>query len=230
MSKNPFSNSTYASNLTYDQLGAEGLAGITSMPRTLRTVDYLLKYIRGTDKILDLGCGYGRVSLPLASRGLNVTGLDLNPTLLTEAQKKASQLKDIELSFVQGSMLALPFRKQSFDLIVCLWLTFNHLLTKEDQLQALNEIYRTLSPGGMAIVEMTNGEHPSTQHQLRSEGEGEDSKVLPILIHDFIFYYYIHTTTSFQELCHQSDFTDYNVQVTDFAYEPRLVAILARPT
>lgn len=63
--------------------------------------------LRPGDRILDLGCGWGRHSIPLAAYGLQVTGLDLSHDLLTLAQYNARRYK-LNVEWIEGDIATMP--------------------------------------------------------------------------------------------------------------------------
>ncbi len=73
-------------------------------------------------RILEVGCGPGHLSVQMArDYGLDVTGLDLDPTMIERAQANAARgasAGEPQPSFVVGDVAALPFADASFDLVV----------------------------------------------------------------------------------------------------------------
>lgn len=77
-------------------------------------VDALLGDVSGRS-VLDVGCGTGRHSVRLATRGAHVTGVDFSPTMLAKARAKASSA-----TFMQSDLAEpLPFANASFDRVLC---------------------------------------------------------------------------------------------------------------
>jgi len=70
--------------------------------RTEAQVNFIQKVcnLRKSAKILDLGCGWGRHSIELAKRGYEITGLEINPSYLEEARKRASST-GVKVEFVE---------------------------------------------------------------------------------------------------------------------------------
>lgn len=93
-------------------------------------------------KVLDLGCGNGRLYEFLTSKGVKYTGLDLSEKLIKIAKNKYP-----EGSFVSGNLLNTPFKDGEFDFIYCV-ATLHHIPSKELREKAIKEIYRILKPGG----------------------------------------------------------------------------------
>jgi 2-polyprenyl-3-methyl-5-hydroxy-6-metoxy-1,4-benzoquinol methylase len=75
----------------YDQLGAEGLAARTAPDWDDRILRRLREMLTPGQHLLDAGCGYGRIAIPLARSGYEVTGLDLSDALLSAARERAEQ-------------------------------------------------------------------------------------------------------------------------------------------
>jgi SAM-dependent methyltransferase len=87
---------------------------------TVKEVDFLLKELnlpKGS-YILDMGCGTGRHAIELAKRGFHVTGVDLSPGMLSQAEKAAKDAK-VKVEWVQSD--ATRFKsKKLFDAAICL--------------------------------------------------------------------------------------------------------------
>lgn len=101
--------------------------------------------------VLDLGCGVGRWSLPLARQGARVTGVDLSPSMLREAARRAAAEGVAErCRFVAADVSRLSLR-QRFDLV--LGVTVLQHVTDSARLQAaLEGIAAHLAPGGRALL------------------------------------------------------------------------------
>jgi SAM-dependent methyltransferase len=103
-------------------------------------------------RVLEVGCGPGRLSILLARRhGLEVTGLDLDPAMVERARTNAArsaQQHRREPSFLVGDVASLAFPDRSFDLVVST-LSMHHWA---DPTAGLAEIGRVLRPGGLALV------------------------------------------------------------------------------
>lgn len=113
-------------------------------------IDGFKKYLKNDQKILDLGCGNGRLLNSLAELKVEYHGLDNSENLISLAKELHSDKAD---SFKVGEMFALPYDDNYFDVIVCL-ASFHHLPTKELRLSALLEMKRVLKKDG--VVLMTN--------------------------------------------------------------------------
>ena len=98
--------------------------------------------------LLDVPCGFGRHSLPLAEAGYRVTGVDRSAALIEEARRRGRTPE-----FVQADYRDLPFGDASFDAALCLFTSLGFLGDEQDT-RALTEIRRVLRPEGRLIIEM----------------------------------------------------------------------------
>ena len=104
-------------------------------------------------RVLELGVGTGRVAIPLATAGLDVTGVDGSGAMLSLAKQKARIIpKEVRarLHLRQGDIASLRVRGE-FDLAFAAFRVFMSLLTPESQRRALQAVHRRLRPGGLAV-------------------------------------------------------------------------------
>jgi SAM-dependent methyltransferase len=103
-------------------------------------------------RLLEVGCGPGRLSILLARRyGLDVTGLDLDPAMIERARANAKRSGNggkRRPSFLVGDVSSLAFPDRSFDVVVST-LSMHHWA---DPTAGLTEIGRVLGPNGRALV------------------------------------------------------------------------------
>src|ERR1700723_3829742 len=111
---------------------------------------YLEQAAASRGPILELGCGTGRIAVPVAESGLRVTGLDISKKMLERAEQKRSSLaperRDL-LRLIHGDMTGFELREQ-FPLIIIPFRPFQHLLSVEAQLSCLTCARRHLAKGG----------------------------------------------------------------------------------
>lgn len=104
--------------------------------------------------VLELGCGTGRVLIPVAEAGIEITGLDASKDMLSVLRHKVSRLDDSvkrRVEIVKGDMTDFALgRKFSMVMIPCR--AFLHLLTVEEQRKALQCIREHLADGGRLIM------------------------------------------------------------------------------
>ncbi len=104
---------------------------------------------------LELGCGTGRIAIPMAMSGVDATGLDLSPAMLELCAEKLETLSPVKgrLRLVEADMRAFHLRRK-FGLIVMPYRSLMHCLTPEDQLACLNCVREHLAAGGEFILNL----------------------------------------------------------------------------
>lgn len=105
--------------------------------------------------VLDVPCGIGRHALPLADRGLAVTGVDIAPTYVGRARERAAAA-GVDASFVVGDMRDLPVDAR-FDLVVNLWTSFGYYDAETDR-AVLSGLHERVADGGALVLELSNKE------------------------------------------------------------------------
>jgi SAM-dependent methyltransferase len=106
-----------------------------------------LAQLAGGGRVLELGVGTGRVAIPLARAGVDVTGVDLSPEMLAVLRAKDPQCL-VTAHLQDMTVLGLP---GEFDLVYAIGSTFYHLLTQEDQLRCLRAVAGVLRAGGLFL-------------------------------------------------------------------------------
>ena len=139
----------------YTELGFEWLSERKSPVMTENELAYLTGLLKKDWKILDLACGYGRFSIPLAAMGYMVVGIDITPIFIERAKEEAKR-RNLNIDFRVGDMKSLPYEDNSFDSVICMWNAFSELAQDQDQIKAIAEIFRVLKRGGLAFVEVRN--------------------------------------------------------------------------
>ncbi len=111
---------------------------------------------RTGDPILELGCGTGRVLLPLARAGYRVVGVDIAPAMLARAREKARRAGVAHrVHLVHGDARALPFAGV-FPLVIYAANSFMHHTRQEEQRRVLARVRDHLRPGGLLILDLFN--------------------------------------------------------------------------
>ena len=98
--------------------------------------------------ILELGCGTGKLSIPLAEAGFSVTGLDNSPALLEFAASKNENVR-----WMQGDMRSFELDER-FALIMLPSNNLGHLHTLEDFEGCIGSVKRHLRPGGVFVIDV----------------------------------------------------------------------------
>lgn len=101
--------------------------------------------------VLELGCGTGRVLLPIARTGVECVGLDLSPAMLEVLRDKEPPAN---LTLVRASMTEFDLGAGRFRLIFSAFRPLQHLCTVEEQLKTLACVRRHLATGGLFAFDM----------------------------------------------------------------------------
>lgn len=109
------------------------------------------------DPIVEFGCGSGRILLPIASDGFDVTGVDNSPAMLDRLRANAEEIEGGSVMGILADMsepLDLP--DDTFGVGIFSLNGLMHLETQEQQLFALREAARILDPRGQLVIDLFN--------------------------------------------------------------------------
>ena len=138
---------------------------------TKADVDYLWKHLRLSpgDRVLDVPCGAGRLTLPLAERGCAMTGIDISLDFLEAAREVAAE-KRLNVELVEADMRAVPTHG-GFDAAFCFGNSFGYL-DDSGNLEFIEAVAAALKPGGRFALDFgqtAEGVYPRLE--LRQAGE-----------------------------------------------------------
>ena len=120
-------------------------------------IDFYVELARESGgPVLELGCGTGRVSLPIAQAGVPVTGIDISPRMIEVAQAKAAKRGLAERCVFQSGDMATVQLAERFPLVIMPFRSFHSMLTTEEQRQALARVRERLAPGGVFAMDTFN--------------------------------------------------------------------------
>jgi SAM-dependent methyltransferase len=105
-------------------------------------------------RVLELGCGTGRITVPLAAATVPIVGIDRSPSMLDRLSRRAAQRlrgsRSIpRLQAVRGDIRALPFRSGTFDAVIAPYGVLQSLLRDRDLQSTLDASVRVLRRGGL---------------------------------------------------------------------------------
>lgn len=117
-------------------------------PRNADMERFYVETASGTGRrVLELGCGSGRFTVPLAASGADVTAIDISPTLLDRARQALAD-KGLNASLARLDMRDFDF-DQKYDAILIAANSLLHLHSHDDFSRAFTAIRRHLAPGGI---------------------------------------------------------------------------------
>lgn len=126
------------------------------------TMKFIHKYLKGNDRILDIGAGTGRYSIALSDEGHQVDAIELVKYNLGVLKSKKSKVKAY-----QGSALDLSrYADNTFD-VTLLFGPMYHLFTYEDKIKALSEAKRVTKKDGIIFVAYVMNEYSVLVHGFR---------------------------------------------------------------
>jgi SAM-dependent methyltransferase len=143
-------------------------------PDAFEAPGYLALAREAGGRVLELGCGTGRLLLPLAREGVEITGVDGSSDMLRRCRQKLGE-EDEEVrrrvSLVEGDLT--EFRIEAdFGLVFLVCNTANHLLTPDDAIRCFRRAAAHLNPGGLFVVDNSV---PDFAAMAESDGVGEVS-------------------------------------------------------
>lgn len=113
---------------------------------------FVRRYLPAACRIIDLGCGTGRVAVPLAAAGHRVTAVDLSPEMLRVTGEKAAaagvRIDRVLANIVEPDGL----RDESFDAALCLFATLGMVVGAGARRRVVSNAYRLLRPGGAFLL------------------------------------------------------------------------------
>ena len=115
-------------------------------------------------RILELCCGTGRLTIPLAQEGYNISGIDYTPSMLEQAKVKASET-GLEVEFIEADIRTLNLRKK-YDLIFIPFNSIHHLYRNEDLFKVFSVVQNHLKDGGLFLFDCFN---PNIQYIVEGE-------------------------------------------------------------
>lgn len=119
-------------------------------PDLLRaTVDKLLE-LAGDGPVLEFAIGTGRVAIPLAERGVRVSGVDSSQAMIDQLRTKVDEAS---IPVVLGDMTRARIPGQ-FSLVYLVYNTISNLLTQAEQIECFRNAARHLAPGGRMLIEL----------------------------------------------------------------------------
>lgn len=147
---------------------------------TVNQVDFIIKVMEltGSERILDMACGFGRHSLELARRGFDVVGVDYTKAFIDDARKSASE-KNLNVDFIHADIRDIEIHNE-FDVVLNMADgAIGYFDTDEENLIIFDLISSVLKPGGKHFMDVCNAEHAELFFPKRHWSIGKKMLSLP---------------------------------------------------
>jgi SAM-dependent methyltransferase len=129
------------------------LAGTPLLEFDLRFAD---RHFPTPGRLVDLGCGTGRLLVHFARRGFSCLGVDLSPAMLDVVREKADR-EGLAIDRLQANLVELdPLPDAGFDYAACLFSTLGMIRGRENRAKFLAHVRRILKPGGVFVLHAHN--------------------------------------------------------------------------
>ncbi len=115
------------------------------------------KYFKGCTRVLDIGCGAGRTSIPLALKGFEVKAIDITPSMIERAKELSGDYILDNLSFQVMDCQNLEFMDQRFDGVLFSFNGIEHIPGIQGKKQVIQEIHRVLKKNGVLVLTAHSG-------------------------------------------------------------------------
>ena len=140
--------------------------------------------------VLELGCGTGRVALPLAKAGVDIIGIDRSGAMLARARQRAIRGRSLQrsrgaggvrhvretIAFVRGDVRSLPFADETFPLVIAPYGILQSLTRRRDLADTLASVARVVRRGGTfgidLVPDVPNWREYRNRVQLRGRSRG----------------------------------------------------------
>jgi SAM-dependent methyltransferase len=122
--------------------------------------------------VLELGCGTGRIALPLGRAGVSLVGIDRSAPMLTRARQRVRRARlQARVRLVRGDIRQLPFRKR-FAMVMAPYGILQSLLRERDLAATLKAVHAALEPGGTFGMELVADLPAWEEYRKRSSLKG----------------------------------------------------------
>jgi ubiquinone/menaquinone biosynthesis C-methylase UbiE len=135
-------------------------------------------------RVLELGCGTGRITVPIAREGVRIVGVDRSAQMLTRGWQrlKRARLADVA-SLVHGDIRALPFRQRpGFALVMAPYGILQSLTREADLRDTLSSVHRVLKKGGTFGVDLVPDLPAWTEYDRRVSLKGKRGRTAHVTL------------------------------------------------
>jgi len=129
---------------------------VATSPLMQFDLQLLLKHLNHPGRLIDLGCGTGRLAIPFAEQGFEVVGVDLSREMLLTAREKAND-QQLPLALLQANLCQLEtFSANTFDYALLMFGTLGMIEGVAHRQAVIGHVGRILKPGGQVALHVHN--------------------------------------------------------------------------
>ena len=122
-------------------------------------------------RVLELGCGTGRISVPLAKSGVDLVGVDRSEAMLARLRKRKTPV-----NVARADIRDLPFRRRSFEMVLAPYGVLQSLVRERDLKATLDSVARVIKRGGIfgldLVPDVPKWREYENKVQMRGEAKG----------------------------------------------------------
>ena len=106
-------------------------------------------------RVLELGCGTGRITVPVARAGARIVGIDRSAPMLARGRQRLRRARLTQASLVRGDIRHLPFRRRpGFSLVMAPYGILQSLTREKDLRATIDAVHGVLRRGGLFAVDL----------------------------------------------------------------------------
>jgi len=175
---------------------------------------WILKYTPRFGEVLEAGCGLGRYNFYLSHFGIDITGLDFSEETINHL-KKWQEENGYNLKFITGDVKNLPYDDNSLSGYLSFGV-IEHF--KEGPKKVLDEVYRVLKPGGIAIITTPNKSWNVIKNRIKRKSKDFIKKIIGREIVHNPFFQYEYMPNQLREFMKASKLNTLEVTGGDYLY------------
>lgn len=168
----------------YTTIGVKGIDDMTEIDNRLSwEIPLLEETFQSNSKLLDVGCGQGRISLILSKKNYKITGIDIVQNFIDYANKTAKS-KDLDATFYCDNFQNLDKYDFKIDGAFCMWGTIRHILNIDEQVDLLKKVYTHLSNKGKFLIDTID--ENNLEHASNIDNKYQNREVIKVGNESFI--------------------------------------------
>jgi len=144
----------------YKESWSLAIKDMSWVEHTMNEVDFIIDIMElsGSERVLDLACGFGRHAIELSKRGFSVVGVDITLDLIKEAERVAA-IEKLNTKFICADLRDVSY-KNEFDVVLNMGEgAIGYLENDDENLKIFDLIASSLKQGGKHFMEIINAEH-----------------------------------------------------------------------